>query len=307
MPCCGRGVERHGQTSDLLPAERPAGGRAGGAARAAGPQSSVNNNGIDYSKNVEKSIDKVTISIEEQLTESLLKEVPKIYNTEINEILLTALVLANARWKGDRKICIALEGHGREPIFDDVDISRTIGWFTTLYPVVLDLKSSITPVDSLKTIKESLRKIPNNGIGYGIIKYFSKKVTRSDLPHLPEISFNYLGQFNQNVTKQGDFNVAKENKGRERAENNLRPFVIDIVGSIFDGKLQMSWIYSNNIHSKEDIISFAELYKNELVKIIEAIKSDEGGYTPSDFQDVELDEEELGSIFSELDEDFEDE
>ena len=265
------------------------------------------NNGIDFSKNIESSADKVSFSLDEQLTYSLLKEVPKIYNTEINEILLTALVLANTRWKGNRKISIALEGHGREPLFDDIDISRTIGWFTSIYPVVLDLQNSISPSDSLKTIKESLRKIPNNGIGYGMIKYFSKKVSGSDLPHLPEISFNYLGQFNQNVTKQGNFNVAKENKGKERADDNLRPFVIDIVGSIFDGKLQMSWIYSKNIHSKEDITGFSELYKNELIKIIETIKSDEGGYTPSDFQDVDLDEEELGSIFSELDEDFEDE
>jgi amino acid adenylation domain-containing protein/non-ribosomal peptide synthase protein (TIGR01720 family) len=270
-------------------------------------QNPTKSNGIELSKNIEKSIDKISVSLEEKLTESLLQEVPKIYNTEINEVLLTALVLANARWKGSRKMSVALEGHGREPLFDDIDTSRTIGWFTTLYPIVLDLQNSITPSDSLKTIKESMRKIPNNGIGYGIIKYFSKKVSKSDLPHLPEISFNYLGQFNQIIGKQGDFNVAKENKGRERAENNLRPFVIDIVGSIFDSKLQMSWIYSKNIHSKEDIISFSELYMDELIKIIETIKSDKGGYTPSDFQDVDLDEEELGSIFSELDEDFEDE
>ncbi len=270
-------------------------------------QDPIKSNGIDHSKNIEKSIDKISIFLEEQLTETLLQKVPKIYNTEINEVLLTALILANARWKGSRKMSIALEGHGRESLFEDIDTSRTIGWFTSLYPIVLDLQNSITPSDSLKTIKESLRKIPNNGIGYGIIKYFSKKVSRSDLPHLPEISFNYLGQFNQNVGKQGDFKIAKENKGYERAVNNLRPFAIDIVGSVFEGKLQMSWIYSRNIHSKEDIIGFSELYKDELIKIIETIKSDEGGYTPSDFQDVDLDEEELGSIFSELDEDFEDE
>ncbi len=270
-------------------------------------QESIKKENYDLTVNFENSIEKVEISLDENLTNSLLTEIPKIYNTEINEILLTALVMANAKWNGSRKMSIALEGHGREPLFDNVDVSRTIGWFTSLYPIVLDLKNSITPVDSLKVIKESLRKIPNNGIGYGIIKYFSKKVSKSDLPHLPEISFNYLGQFNQIIGKKGDFNVANENKGRERAENNLRSFVIDIVGSIFNNKLQMSWIYSKNIHSKEDIISLAELYKNELIKIIETIKSDEGGYTPSDFQDLDLDEEELGSIFSELDEDFEDE
>ena len=270
-------------------------------------QNSIKKENYDLTANLENSIDKVEISLDEKITNSLLLEIPKIYNTEINEILLTALVMANSRWNGNRKMSIALEGHGREPIFDNVDVSRTIGWFTSLYPIVLDLGNSINAVDSIKTIKESLRKIPNNGIGYGIIKYFSKKVSESDLPHLPEISFNYLGQFNQIIGKQGDFNVAKEDKGRERAENNLRSFVIDIVGSIFNNKLQMSWIFSKNIHSKEDIISFTELYKNELIKIIETIKSDEGGYTPSDFQDVDLDEDELGSIFSELDEDFEDE
>ena len=258
--------------------------------------------------NYEKDSKLVTITLSEQNTDSLLKEIPKKYNTEINDVLLTALILAYSKWNGVRKMFIALEGHGREDLFEDVDISRTIGWFTSIFPVLLDLKESVSHIDALLLIKEQIREITYNGIGYGLLKYFNTPNKNfSDLPHLPEISFNYLGQFNQINAKKSVFNVAKENKSNERGLENFRPFQVDISGSIVDNILKMNWIFNSNKFEIAEIEKFADFFIEDLNKIIDSIKENSGGYTPSDFKDVDLNDEDLDSIFTELNEEFEDE
>lgn len=258
--------------------------------------------------NTESSVKILSLSLDEELTETLLKEVPKKYHTEINDVLLTALVLTNSIINGKRKMSVSLEGHGREDLFDDVNISRTIGWFTSLYPIELDLDSTMTRVESLIIIKEQLRKVPNNGIGYGILRHLlSENIKNSDLSHLPEISFNYLGQFNQSNDKKAIFSVAKENKSYERALENNRPFQMDITGSITNGKLSLNWMYNENKYSEEELKLFSNTYIQELTKLIVETVSESGGYTPSDFNDVDLDDQDLDSIFSELNEEFDDE
>ena len=258
--------------------------------------------------NTESAVKIISSSLEEQLTETLIHEVPKKYHTEINDVLLTALVLTNSVINGKRKINVSMEGHGREDLFDDVDISRTIGWFTSLYPVNLKLNNSTTRVDSLKDIKEQLRQIPNNGIGYGILRHLaSENIKNSDLSHLPEISFNYLGQFNQSNDEKEIFKVAKENKSHERALENNRPFQLDITGSITNGKLTLNWMYNENKYSEQELNLFSDTYIQELTNLIVETVSESGGYTPSDFEDVNLDDQDLDSIFSELNEEFDDE
>ena len=97
------------------------------------------------------------------------------------DILLTALGLTIKNWIGENNILINLEGHGREAIIENIDISRTIGWFTAFYPIVLDMKSSEDIIYLIKSIKESLRKIPNKGIGYGILKYCTHMESKNHL------------------------------------------------------------------------------------------------------------------------------
>ncbi len=89
-----------------------------------------------------------------------------------------------------------LEGHGREDLFEGVDLSRTAGWFTTIYPVVLRLDAGVGPGEALKAIKEQLRGVPHRGIGYGLLRYLRGGEASERLATLPaaEVSFNYLGQ-----------------------------------------------------------------------------------------------------------------
>src|SRR5262249_26052363 len=108
----------------------------------------------------------VTMSLNGEETAQLLRDVPKAYRTQINDVLLTALGCAFHRWTGERSLLVELESHGREAITEGVDVSRTVGWFTSAYPVRLELPSANDPGGSLKSVKEQLRRIPRNGAGY---------------------------------------------------------------------------------------------------------------------------------------------
>ncbi|MFL9458755.1 condensation domain-containing protein [Tolypothrix bouteillei VB521301_2] len=116
----------------------------------------------------------VSLSLNEEQTRALLQDVPSVYNTQINDVLLTALIQSFAQWTGERSLLVDLEGHGREDLFEDVDLSRTVGWFTTLFPIYLQLEEVDRPGETLKSVKEQLRRIPNRGIGYGILRYLNK-------------------------------------------------------------------------------------------------------------------------------------
>ena len=116
----------------------------------------------------------MSVSLSAEETRALLQEVPEAYHTQINDVLLTALVQAFSRWTGARSLLVDLEGHGREEIFEDVDLSRTVGWFTTIFPVLLESGGGFHPGNALKSVKEQLRRIPNRGIGYGLLRYLSR-------------------------------------------------------------------------------------------------------------------------------------
>src|SRR5207245_852042 len=130
--------------------------------------------------NTQASARTVSVSLNIEETRVLLQEVPAAYRSQINDVLLTALVQAFSRWTGTLSLLIDLEGHGREPVGEEADLSRTVGWFTTLFPVLLDLEGasspgaearSAGPVSGLKRVKEQLRSIPNHGIDYGLLRY----------------------------------------------------------------------------------------------------------------------------------------
>ncbi len=155
-----------------------------------------------YETNQESATQQVTVTLTKEATQALLQETLSPYRLQVNDVLLAALVKAISKWTGSDTVAIHLEGHGREEIVEGVDLSRTVGWFTSMYPVFLHLKQKASWGEALKSVKEQLRQIPNQGIGYGILRYLSSdEETVNKLQQLPkpEISFNYLGQFDQVV------------------------------------------------------------------------------------------------------------
>ncbi|NJP18558.1 MAG: AMP-binding protein, partial [Hydrococcus sp. CRU_1_1] len=196
----------------------------------------------------------VTLGIED--TQALLKEVPSVYRTQINDILLTALVETFAQWTGERSLLFDLEGHGREELFEDIDLSRTVGWFTSIYPVLLDLEQAIEPSAALKATKEQLRSIPQHGIGYGLLRYLIQepKVTEllNSLPR-SEICFNYLGQHDQVLAQSTFFKTALESSGNGVNLLNGRSYLFEINSAVEFGSFQIRFSYSKNYTENQQL------------------------------------------------------
>ena len=245
----------------------------------------------------------VSVTLTQEETQVLLQEVPAAYQTQINDVLLTALVLAWEQQTGNPSLLLDLESHGREDIFSDVNLSRTTGWFTSIFPVGLNLHADVEVGDALKIVKEKLRAIPNGGIGYGLLRYLGDEETVSQLQDLPksDIRFNYLGQFDGNLQSSSLFKPASESAGVGRSLKGTRFYILDINGSVVEGKLQLNWTYSSAINHQNNIEKLAQYYVEKLREIIQHCQSEEaGGYTPSDFPNAGLDSEELDLLMSQL-------
>src|ERR1044072_1414049 len=111
-----------------------------------------------------------------------------------------------------------MEGHGREEVSQGVDVSRAVGWFTSIYPVVLESKAAEEVGTALKRIKEQLRAVPRRGLGYGVLRYLGSGEVSARLREMPraQVGFNYLGQLDQVVGAERWLGIAKENAGAER-------------------------------------------------------------------------------------------
>ncbi|QLE40070.1 amino acid adenylation domain-containing protein [Nostoc sp. C052] len=257
----------------------------------------------DKENNTLASTDSVSLSLTEEHTRALLQDVPSAYNTQINDVLLTALVQSFAQWTGQPSLLLDLEGHGREDLFEDVDLSRTVGWFTTLFPVHLQLEEIDHPGEALKLIKEQLRRIPNRGIGYGVLRYLQQdESTRKQLQALPqaEVSFNYLGQFDQ-VLKASDVLGLVEEFKAEQSLLNQRSHLLGVGGFIHAGRLEMIWNYSNKIHKRDTIESLAFGFMEKLRSLITHCQSvDAIGYTPSDFSAAKLSQKQLDKFLAKI-------
>ncbi|MBA9085510.1 amino acid adenylation domain-containing protein/non-ribosomal peptide synthase protein (TIGR01720 family) [Fontibacillus solani] len=230
-----------------------------------------------------RDMDMIIIQWSQEETEQLLKQANQAYNTDMNDLLLTALGMAVSDWSGVSQVLLNLEGHGRESIIPDIDITRTVGWFTSLYPVLLEVQSDTELSLQIKKIKESLRQIPNKGIGYGILKYLSGQFDESALAMRPEICFNYLGQFDQELDKS-DLELSPYSSGAAMSENMVSTYALEVNGMIVGGRLEFSLSYSTKQYRKETMEQLAELYQKNLLDVIShcaAKKITEP--TPSDF------------------------
>ncbi|MEH1894385.1 MAG: amino acid adenylation domain-containing protein [Nostoc sp.] len=240
--------------------------------------------------NIEETTSIISVSLSVEETQSLLQQVPAAYQTQINDVLLTALILTFNQWTGENSLLIDLEGHGREEIFEDVDLSRTIGWFTTIFPVHLHLENTNDPEKGLKLIKEQLRAIPNRGIGYGLLRYLSqdKEIAEKFSLSKAEVAFNYLGQFDRVLPESSLFSFAQGSTDSTRSLQNKRTHLLEINGGIYQGNLEMSWSYSKNLHRQTTIEVLAQRFIEELRSLIAHCQSpDVGGFTPSDFADFQ--------------------
>ncbi|MCU0288094.1 MAG: amino acid adenylation domain-containing protein, partial [Acidobacteria bacterium] len=241
---------------------------------------------FDLTDNYIKDTVSISYTLGKEETGLLLTKVNMAFGTEINDILLTALAMGIKKTFGCEQIAIALEGHGREEIIEEIDISRTVGWFTSLYPVMADVSYADDLTRQIKEIKETLRQISHKGIGFGILKYLTSEEHKKEIEFklTPQISFNYLGQFDTDVKQLSFLKPAKESPGPSQGVNNKREYLLDISGITVKNRLTMSISY-NKTHFKQEIMS--ELNSNfqfELERIISFCAAKEKReFTSSDF------------------------
>ncbi len=226
----------------------------------------------------------ISTTFSQERTKALLREVPAAYQTQINDVLLTALLQAYAAWSGQDSLVLDLEGHGREELFADLDVSRTVGWFTTIYPLRLESPDAASAEVSLKVVKEQLRAVPQRGIGYGVLRYLSEHPQADALRAASDaaLSFNYLGQF-ETIGNSGLGEVTAESAGPSRSPHGQCRHLIEVNGIVSGGRLRMDWTYSGRLR-RATVAALAEHFQEKLSALIEhCVSAQAGGYTPSDF------------------------
>ena len=235
----------------------------------------------------------VTFSLEKEQTTKLLTRVNNVYNTDINDLLLTALIRALKQTLAINKVFVQLEGHGREDLQNDVDVSRTVGWFTAIYPVLLEASGESVEKDLMYT-KESLRRIPDKGIGFGILKYLSEQGLPED--HA-KIVFNYLGDFGAKTIGKQDgslFELSGEDIGASSASGNEDDGLLNISGITVDGVFKATIKYNTAFFEVNTIEALASSYKEQLITLINTLENTSRPMlTPSDLTYKEISIEDL--------------
>lgn len=250
-------------------------------------------------ENRERTAQKLVSFLDQEETEKLLTKVPLAYGTKLPEVLVTALVQAVNQWTGKQSICIHLEGHGRQELGERADLSRTVGWLTNLYPVWLDLAGQDSPGEALKAVKEQLRRVPRQGLGYGLLRYLADDKVRAIFSKQPmaEISFNYLGQLDRTFMSDLFCGEAPEDQGAPMAGELFRPHLIDVVAMVVEGRLQLTVWYSEAIHHRSTIEQWMNAWLQKVRLLIEhCCREGVGGYTPTDFPLAQLTQEELDPL-----------
>ncbi|RDV10381.1 non-ribosomal peptide synthetase, partial [Pontibacter diazotrophicus] len=226
------------------------------------------------------------VSLSTSLTHSLLTEAHQAYHTQMNDLLLAALARTLGDWSQQHQVVIGLEGHGREDISAEMDISRTVGWFTNFYPVLLSLEGENSDAGLIQSVKEQLRQVPDKGLGYGALRYLhpNKTVRESMTGESAELVFNYLGQLDNSLNSSRWFAGAGESSGSPVSPANLAGSKLSVNGSISGGQLSLSWGYSTKHYKQETIEALATQYLEVLSELIAHCQEKEvPQHTPSDY------------------------
>lgn len=249
---------------------------------------------IDFNgEDIVKTSSVLSYELDENITDNLIKKANEIYNIEFNEVLIIALAITINKLTNNEDIVIELERHGREGINDFIDVLRTVGWFTSMYPAYFNVESSEIDIN-IKSIKEQLRNIPNKGFNYGILKFLNKELKEADNKY---VRFNYLGDFD-NIINEDTLSKVNIEFGLESGEENSLTALIDISAMIVNRNLNISFTYSNAMFHEETIQNFINSYAETLRLILDNCENKNiKEFTPSDFDAVDISQDDLDSLF----------
>ncbi|MCP2170132.1 condensation domain-containing protein, partial [Goodfellowiella coeruleoviolacea] len=259
-----------------------------------GPEPPLGRRPLDPSRDTVASVRSLSTSLSPEHAEPLLTRIPAAFHCGANEVLLTALALALGRWRhADSAVRVDLEGHGREPTGDGLDLSRTVGWFTSLYPVRLD-PGTVDLADvgqALKRVKEQLRAVPGNGVGYGMLRHLNPR-TRARLAELaePQIGFNYLGRFATGGGARA-WAPAEEAPALDggQSPDTPAPHCLEIAVICLDSpdgsELSITWSWPGDLFTEDEVRELAEAWGTAARALADCA---DGGHSPSDLPLVSL-------------------
>ncbi|WP_414058543.1 amino acid adenylation domain-containing protein [Pseudomonas sp. HR96] len=239
----------------------------------------------------------VQTRLDAALTERLLKQAPAAYRTQVNELLLTALARVLCAWTATPTALVQLEGHGREDLGAGLDLSRSVGWFTSLYPLQLTPGAGLD--GAIKAVKEQLRRVPGKGLGYGVLRYLGAPERQAAMAALaqPRVTFNYLGQLDASADAQALLRLADESAGASQGADAPLGNWLNIDGQVQGGQLGMTWVFDRQRFQPSTIEGLAAAFNQQLQAIVEHCAS-ASGCTPSDFPLAGLDQLQLDALLA---------
>ncbi len=225
----------------------------------------------------------------------VLHDVPASYPVTTPELLVAALYLAMRDWTGAPALTVQMESHGRPDLSPDIDLSRTVGWLTALYPVHLATPDP-RPEDVLRMVKEMLRRVPNDGVGYGVLRQAGA------LPEMPaQVRFNYLGQTGGLLDGAGLLRPAPESAGPLRGSDNPRDVALELnILATGDG-LRLGWHFSPGRIAPATVTALADGFARHLSDLAaHCLTGEDAGFTPADFPDMDLGADDLEDLLRSL-------
>ena len=244
----------------------------------------------------------VHAALDAEETRALLQELPRAWRARVDEVLLTGLVHALAGWTSQRLHRVQWEGHGREELFEDVDLGRTVGWFTSIYPVTVDLPPGGTPGDGLRAVRDALRRVPRKGLGHGLLRYLGRDEVRAKLAAVPEpqVAFNYLGQLDSALPSDSPLVPADESMGAQQSALGHRRQVLEVNAHVLEGKLEVSFTYSEALHQRSTVETLAQGFVQALRELVaKQDTADAKRLSPSDFPLAEVTQATLDGLLRE--------
>jgi amino acid adenylation domain-containing protein/non-ribosomal peptide synthase protein (TIGR01720 family) len=246
----------------------------------------------------------VEVTLDAQDTRALLHEVPDVYRTRTDDVLLAALARTLRAWTGRDRTTVDYEGHGREELFDDLDLTRTVGWFTSIHPFTPALPAGTDDRGAtLKAVKEQLRAVPDRGIGYGALRHLTAPGTLPPAHATPRVSFNFHGRFDTSASTPADgsgaglIRRALPAVGQDHHPDEERAHDIDVIGVVMDGRLTFTWTYSTERHRRSTVERLAGQFADEITGFVRhCAEPDAGARTPSDFPLARLDQDTVDAL-----------
>lgn len=220
----------------------------------------------------------ITLELEAEVTQDLMNIVTSRFEAQLNVVLIAALARAIQGLTGSPRTLINIEGHGREDIKAHVNVARTVGWFTSYYPLLVEIEPDLGAAELVPEVASQVQHVPTRGIGYLLLRHLGDEAVRRHLAAQPhaEIGFNFMGQQRDSgragapADAQGSKTV--ESMGPTQSRMGVRPHLLDVSGVVRQGRLQMRWAYSANLHRQETIEKLAETFFDILRQVASAVR-----------------------------------